>query len=389
MVVREPSGSLLAAVILLALVPACAVYEESLLRAEVSRVSGGSSAVGTAGSAVGTAGSAFGTAGASVSPPMHGGQGGGGHAGGGGGQAFGGAGIDPMGGAPPSCDESCCDDTDSDGDGTNDCEDECPDDALKTREGECGCHVPEGNTQEKASCTGLKDALRHRYDFLGDGTVLLDRVGAAHGMIEGAALTPAVPGEVDLSGSLEGPYVDLPNGLVSKLHEVTVEAWVTWRGGGAWQRVFDFGSSTAMPPENAQARGKSYLFLCVVTAPLDGQRLRAGFLPRDSSVEQRLDSVQAMPRQRVSHLALSASESRDELVLYLNGVKDSSAPFTGALAGIDDVNVWLGRSQFVNDEELNGAIHELRIYGAALSPQQIASSFAGGTDPRWLEREPP
>jgi hypothetical protein len=181
----------------------------------------------------------------------------------------------------------------------------------------------------------------------------------------------------------------LPSERSSELHAVTLEAWVTWRGGGAWQRVFDFGSSTALPPEDAQARGKSYLFLSVITPPLEGQRMRGAFLSGSSTTEERLDTVSAMPRQRIAHLALTASEATDELVLYLDGVKDSSAPFTGALADIDDVNVWLGRSQFTNDEELNGVLHEARIYDAALNDAQIAASFAAGPDAFFLSEPKP
>ncbi len=58
--------------------------------------------------------------------------------------------------------------------------------------------------------------------------------------------------------------------------------------------------------------------------------------------------------------------------------------FSGALASLDDVNCWLGRSQYAADPELTGTFHDFRVYDAALTPSQIAASFAGGPDPAFL-----
>ena len=50
------------------------------------------------------------------------------------------------------------------------------------------------------------------------------------------------------------------------------------------------------------------------------------------------------------------------------------------LSSIEDVNSWLGQSQFEIDPGFAGSIHELRLYSVALSATDIESSFAAGPD---------
>ena len=50
------------------------------------------------------------------------------------------------------------------------------------------------------------------------------------------------------------------------------------------------------------------------------------------------------------------------------------------LGTIDDLNNWLGRSQYQADPELGGTYHEVRIYSKALSAGQITANFTAGPD---------
>ena len=74
----------------------------------------------------------------------------------------------------------------------------------------------------------------------------------------------------------------------------------------------------------------------------------------------------------------------DELRLYIDGKKSGAVVWTSSLSSINDVNAWLGRSQYDHDPELSAVFHEFRMYGAALSDAEVASSFAGGPDPVFL-----
>jgi hypothetical protein len=70
----------------------------------------------------------------------------------------------------------------------------------------------------------------------------------------------------------------------------------------------------------------------------------------------------------------------------MDGVLVGKQAWTGALSSINDVNVWLGRSQYNGDAELTATYHDFRVYGAALSPQEVATAFKGGPDPVFLSK---
>jgi len=216
---------------------------------------------------------------------------------------------------------------------------------------------------------------------------VMDRVGTAHGTVKGGGSLSTVDGKgvVVLGGGTTGPYVDLPNGIVSSLTDATFESWVTWGGGNAWQRIFDFGDSTAATPEDNPANGKSYLFLTPMTDANSGGSLRVAYSLDGgaATAETRLDGITSLP-QTLKQVVTVVDATGGKLLLYVDGLPLSDTAFAGSLGSINDVNVWLGRSQYGADPELTGTFHDFRIYKAALSAAQIAASFAGGTDPAFL-----
>jgi len=263
--------------------------------------------------------------------------------------------------------------------------DACPDDPNKLAPGACGCGFPDENTATLADCRDIEATLVHRYDFEGTGTAVMDRAGSAHGTIVGAAMLSKVEGHgvVELGGGSAGPYVDLPNGIVSQLSDASFEAWVTWRGGNNWQRFFDFGDSTHATPEDNPASGKSYLYM----TPQSGEGFAlSGYSLAGNSAGQELRVVSAGPlaQSALSHVVMVANDAMDKLTLYVNGAKSAEQTWTGQLSAISDVNVWLGRSQYSGDHELNAVYHDFRIYDAALDDLQVATCFAAGPDPAFL-----
>ncbi len=233
----------------------------------------------------------------------------------------------------------------------------------------------------------LRSALAHRYDFEGTGTAVRDRVGTKHGTVVGGAALSVVGGKgvLSLNGGSEGSYVNLPNGIISSLTSATIEAWVSWRGGGAWQRIFDFGDATGATPEDNPGVGRTYLFLTPQTDSNSGGRMRVAYSLAGPSAneETRADAPAALsmvPTQVVVVVDATAGQLR----LYGDGLKVGQEGFSGTLSSINDVNAWLGRSQFSADPELSGILHDFRIYDAALSDAQIAFSFASGPDPAFL-----
>jgi hypothetical protein len=292
---------------------------------------------------------------------------------------------DPLKTAPGAC--GCgTPDTDSDTDGAADCIDGCPTDVRKTQPGICGCNADDPSDRDAGQAFCIKVLLAHRYSFNGTGTVATDSIAAANGNIMGGSNATLSGGYVNLSGDLgarytsEG-YVQLPSNLLTPLTNATLEVWVTWRGTGSsggrlWQRFFDFGNQVA---SGSELIGGTYLFL-TPNATSSGLS-RVTFSTNGSANETFLNSVRTFPLNAQAHVVVVADDASDTLSLYLNGDPEGSVAWTGTLAGINGVNSWLGRSNYGVDPELNGQLHEFRIYRAALTAAQIRASYLAGPDP--------
>ena len=183
-----------------------------------------------------------------------------------------------------------------------------------------------------------------------------------------------------LGGGEVGAYVDLPNRLLSSLTNATFEAWVTWGGGSSGQRIFDFGDTTDAMPEDTQTFGKTYLF--VTPSSSDGSAT-LGFSLAGIAQEIDVPGAGLLP-QSMSQIVAVANDADNVLELLVNGIRVNHHTWTDRLAQINDVNVWLGRSQYATDSELNGVFHEFRVYEAALSEAQVTSAFRSGPDPAYL-----
>jgi hypothetical protein len=255
--------------------------------------------------------------------------------------------------------------------------DECMDDPTKAEPGVCGCGVAE------TLCASLARSLIHRYGFDGVGTLAVDSVGTADGLIVNAEL--AGTGQLDLGGATGEQYVDLPNGMISVLDSATFEAWVIWHAlkPAHWERIFDFGVSTL--GEDQRSDGYSYLFL----AP---ELFRTAFrnaatIPAHAATsgEVRVDAEDPFPVGELSHVAVVVDPAATELRLYLNAEFQGGTALTEPLSSINDVNNWLARSQFVADTQFAGSLVEFRIYDTALTQSELQSSLLLGPSPYFVE----
>ncbi len=86
-----------------------------------------------------------------------------------------------------------------------------------------------------------------------------------------------------------------------------------------------------------------------------------------------------LPVGQETHLAAVYNYLLHTMSVYTNGILAASSPgATVPLASINDLNDWLGRSQF-EDPFFNGSLDEFRIYNGALDSRSIAGSYASGT----------
>jgi hypothetical protein len=218
----------------------------------------------------------------------------------------------------------------------------------------------------------LRAALAHRYSFDGTGvTTLPDSVGGSDGHFWNGLLN--AQGFVRLLG--DDQYVSLPNGLLSSGNDKTIESWLTWRGGPAGQPIFDFGSSSA--GELEQGSGVSYLSLAATS---NAGVMAVAYSRNGVAGEIRLTGTQALPIDTPTHVAVVIESGRNALSLYVNGALNATTILTERLAGIEDVNLWIGRSQFQVNPSLDADVTEFRIYDRALHADQLALSYQLGPD---------
>jgi hypothetical protein len=224
--------------------------------------------------------------------------------------------------------------------------------------------------------------LVHRYSFseAPGSTTVKDSVGTADGTIMGVGAAFDGAGQLILpggTGSAADPiagYVDLPNGMISVLKDLSIEAWITWQGSGAWQRIFDFGTSSG--GEDLSTGGGNYLFL----SPAGGTNLRF-------SVRDPVTNAEPAPLTAATPLATGQEicvtvvydYTANVARLYSNAVLVARGPAPVDITTINDVNNWLGRSQW-NDAMFQGKYNEFRIWDGVLLPDQVAAQYAAGPD---------
>lgn len=146
--------------------------------------------------------------------------------------------------------------------------------------------------------------------------------------------------------------VTLPPGMV-RANGFSFAGWVYWRGGGNWQRIFDFGNSTTQ-----------YMFL---TPRSSAGTLRFGL--RNGGAEQMVETA-GLPANRWVHVAVTLSASSAQI--YLNGVRVASNATSITPAAFQPRYNFLGRSQWPADPHFNGFMDEVLITDYVLTAEQIA-----------------
>jgi len=156
--------------------------------------------------------------------------------------------------------------------------------------------------------------------------------------------------------SLEGTdsSVRLP---ISVANASTFAAWVKWNGGGAWQRLFDFGNGTSR-----------YLFLTPSNSLTS--RLRFAITTNGTAGEKVLDAPGALPANSWCHVAVTLDGARG--VMFLNGEPvATNAALTVRPWQVLARSNYVGESQFAADPAFNGRIDSLRIFSRALSAAEV------------------
>jgi hypothetical protein len=219
-------------------------------------------------------------------------------------------------------------------------------------------------------------SLAHRYSFDGASSsrVVKDSVGTADGTIEGTEGSAVLGGGVLKTDGVDG-FVNLPNGIISTLGDNgTIELWYSYDGGPNWSRVFDFGTRT--DGEDGTGNGEDYLFYTPKTAQGFG-RFIANFPATGDTTT--VSTPGSTPVGQEFHVAITYSFTGNTTRVYTNGTLVATGPASKPLSAlVNDVNNWLGKSQFPADAFFAGSYNEFRLYKGALTPTQVSASYTAG-----------
>ena len=197
------------------------------------------------------------------------------------------------------------------------------------------------------------------------GAATADAITGDTGAITG---TPVwVPGQLDGALSFDGStnFVTLPIGsLIASLSDTTVTTWADFsNAGGAWQRLWDFGSGTGV-----------YMFLCA-RVNTDGV---VRFAIRTASVGEQVVNTPDKLASGWHNVAVSIDSQAMMINAYVDGAKVASGA-TVLLPkdlGVTTQN-WLGKSQWP-DALYRGGLDEFRIYDRVLTADEIRNVMTGG-----------
>ncbi|GLU52875.1 hypothetical protein Dfri01_23360 [Dyadobacter frigoris] len=188
------------------------------------------------------------------------------------------------------------------------------------------------------------------------GSIAADSAGIRNGNLASGASWQAgvLNNGLHLDGSSNG-YVTLPVGVVKTLDDFSISSWVKIDANKDWNRVFDFGSGSAVN-----------MFLC----PKNGSTGTLRYAITTGSGEQQINCSTVMQTGVWTHLAVTQSGTVG--ILYVNGAevgRNNNITLKPSSLGNTTQN-WIGKSQW-NDPALAGSVDEFRLYGRALTPAEV------------------
>jgi len=184
---------------------------------------------------------------------------------------------------------------------------------------------------------------------------------------------------LSLPGSDKGGYVRIPGQALVGVDTVSVTGWIYVRSDDPWQRFFDFGLDTTRN------------FFCT---PI-GEDASDGFRARITTTGWTDEQGPVAPRiatGRWVHLAVVLDTAKKTLSTYLDGVRAGHAADVDLTLEqvLDQENaaanlLYIGKSRYDTDSDINAMIHDVRIYSIALTDKQVAAihsnALSGGKVP--------
>ncbi|HEU5397268.1 MAG TPA: hypothetical protein VFV81_08870, partial [Verrucomicrobiae bacterium] len=233
------------------------------------------------------------------------------------------------------------------------------------------------------------------------GTTNYDLVSGAPAIVRGNGATYTgsalrIPGGTtgDTAMSSMSAYIDLPNGIVSSQTNLTIEIWATPLSAPNWGRIMDFGRTTeggdvdgtngewsglpgtAAPGSTSQADG--IMLSADVGTDITQQRFEAVHNGAGYTFNSSLATTAGVQH----HYAITFTDGEGSFGTnggrwewYRDGYSVGFVDVSNHLSSIQDVNDWLGRSEWSGDSLANNDYAEVRISNVALSQPQLLANY--------------
>ncbi len=200
----------------------------------------------------------------------------------------------------------------------------------------------------------------------GPRNATLGTAGVGGGIVFRAATYEVGTGAVALTanGPMGGGYVTVPSLYDLVPDAVTIASWVYPTSSMANQRIFDLGSGITT-------------FMFLNTADTSGY-VRFAITNSGIATEQRIQTSTTLSLNSWHHIALVIAGGNSKSgTIYVDGASVATATLT---LGVHELGVttnnYLGRSQFVYDAYLAGALDDFRVYKRALTKPEISAIYA-------------
>jgi hypothetical protein len=153
-----------------------------------------------------------------------------------------------------------------------------------------------------------------------------------------------------------------------------------------WARVFDFGSTlvggvgSELFGPGGGGEGRDYFFYSAMNGT-DQNNRRIDYRNEDPGGGGGTGADFAVTNfNQDVHFVVTWVEGSGEISIYENGVFKTSFVTDDSMSDLNDVNVWLGRSNWTGDANMRGEIDEFRLYNRILTPTEIATHGTIGPD---------
>lgn len=234
----------------------------------------------------------------------------------------------------------------------------------------------------------LLQSPMHRFSFTAaaapapDGSKVIDSIGGLAAVVRGSgAKFTGTAIELPGGSSEHAAYLDFPNGLVSPRENLSIEFWETQTALQGWCRILSIGTNKTgeITGPGGQFTGTETLTLFgnVGVAHVNRFARSYGIYPNggpDRNPAEYPDSDFGVEFQQV----ITYDKGLKEWRWYRNGILMEVIPDSKGPTALNDVNVWLGRSEFSLDNNFRGRFREVRIYNHTLGEGEILGNFLAG-----------